>query len=132
MVEASASEFRAVVQSLTGRKRSSASHDRDPNLYFDQYSPQLKLPKHENGLQCLKGMNSSEPELISGKAAVSESCNGKKHGDVGILLEDLEVQPIQIPDNIPSQYQVFETWECFGDWMHFSFPSIPLSEFLYM
>lgn len=113
MVKTSASEFRAVVQSLTGRKRSSAfgNQHEEINLYSgDQYSSQVEVPKIKNGLQNLNDRKTSLSAVIHDNATGSNCYNDKDHGDFRIL-EDLEVQPIQNPHYFPSQYQVFDILE---------------------
>lgn len=113
MVKTSASEFRAVVQSLTRRKMSSASGNQheEINLYSgDQYSSQVKVPKIRNGLQNLNDRKTSVSAVIHDNTTGNNCYNDKDHGDFRIL-EDLEVQPIQNPHYLPSQYQVFDIME---------------------
>jgi hypothetical protein len=128
MIKTSASEFRAVVQSLTGRKRSSAFgiQYKETNSYTDnQYSPPLKVTKLEDGLQNLNDTITSESALIDDNATVNNSCSDKGRGDLRIL-EDLEVLPIQIPHHMLSQRLVFDAMETIGDLRHIVFgPSSP-------
>jgi hypothetical protein len=131
MVKTSASEFRAVVQSLTGRKRSCASANQleEMNSYSGN---QVKVPKLEDGLQSLNDRKTSVPAFTDDNATVSNSCSDKDHADVRIF-EDLEVQNIRIPHCIPSQYQVSEILESIADTTHFVldkfWPSNLYSEF---
>jgi hypothetical protein len=135
MVEASESEFRAVVQSLTGRKRSSpsSSHHEEINLFPDNhYSPQVKAPKLLEGeLRCLNDTKSSESALIDDNTTVRVCCNDEDHGDVRIF-EELEALDIINPDYM-LLHQTFETVESRGDTKHILFdifsPPILFSEF---
>lgn len=137
MVETSVSEFRAVVQSLTGRKRSRSSasggQHEEMNLYSDNhhYSPPVsKVPKLADGLQTLNDGKTSESAVIDDNATASNCWSDKDLGDVRIFEELELVQPIQIPDYISSKYQVFEALESIGDSTLDKFwPSIAFSEF---
>lgn len=122
MVETTASEFRGVVQSLTGQKRSSpsGSEDEEINLYSDnQYGSQVKAPTLlEDELWGFNDMKSSESATIGDIATVNGCCNDNDRDDGDIRIsEELEVQAIQNPGYVASQYQVFEieTVEGIGD-----------------
>lgn len=96
MVKASASEFLSVVQSLTGRKRSSPSN-KDEEMSFDrhdQYSLGIKIPKlHQDGSQCFNNMKCLGLAPIVDNPTVSRCCIERGHGDITIF-EELELQPI--------------------------------------
>lgn len=89
VVKASASEFRAVAQSLTGPKRSgpSSSEHGEINLCSDnEYSPRGKATKPLNDeLQCLNDVKSSESAITDYKATAGVCCNDKDLEDVSIF-----------------------------------------------
>ena len=111
MVETSASEFRVVVQFVTGRKRSSTSstEHQEINSYSDaQYCPKVKAPKLllEDELDSKYWDSAMVDDNVT---AVNDSCNNTDHHDVTIF-EELEVLPLEKPDYIVSP-QVFDTVE---------------------
>lgn len=79
MVKTSASEFRAVVQSLTGRKRSTSSRIQREEMHLhcdNQYIPQPESPKmFVDELQCLNYMKLSESAIIDYNSTVSSCGN---------------------------------------------------------
>ena len=115
MVEMSASEFRAIVQFFTGRKRSSTSstEHQEINSYYDaHYCPQVKAPKLllEDELDSLNDIKYLDSAMTDDNVtAVNDSCNNIDHQDVTIF-EELEVLPLEKPDYIVSP-QVFDTVE---------------------
>lgn len=97
MVKTSASEFLSVVQSLTGRKRSSPSPNKDEEMSFDrhdQYSLGIKIPKlHQDGSQCFNNMKCLGLPPIVDNPTVSHCCIERDHDDITIF-EELELQAI--------------------------------------
>ena len=113
--ETSASEFRAIVQFFTGRKRSSTSNTehQEINSYSNaQYYPQVKAPKLllEDELDSLNDIKYWDSTMADDNVTVvNDSCNNTDHHNVTIF-EELEVLPLENPDYIVSP-QVFDTVE---------------------
>ena len=128
--ETSASEFRAIVQCFTGRKRSSTSstEHQEINSYSDaQYCPQVKAPKLllEDELDSKYWDSAMVDDNVT---AVNDSCNNTDHHDVTIFKE-LEVLPLENPDYIVSP-QVFDTVESLPETTNILFDIFSVDYFL--
>lgn len=114
MVKASQSEFRAVVQTLTGRKRpasSQSSSSKGLNWNCDK-TPQAKIPRYGNEL-------AHYSSILGTSYPTHDSCNAHNNNKVAVCLQN-EAEDTKMYDN-----EMFDKLESIIDDTSFA-ESLPL------